>query len=164
MADSSIFQEPSPGNVLILAEREPHLLTAILTVASKEDPAWSSVHEACSRHMEVLVAQVIYKGSTTVGAVEALLILAEWTPHRLQESPTIGHGEEDRGAWMQIGVAIRLAYLQGLEQTGLCLGRPASRTHHFQRRRIAWAGRSFLLLPLFSFLFLFCFFSFLLRL
>ncbi|CAK7216595.1 hypothetical protein SCUCBS95973_002860 [Sporothrix curviconia] len=149
-----------------LAQTEPHLLTSILTVASKDDPAWHRVHEACASHMDTLVSRLISRGSTSVGAVEALLILAEWAPqqqhsfpqqqqqqHRQQQqqqqqqaspdaAPTlIGRGEEDQGAWMQIGVAIRLAYLQGLEQTGLLASAAhVTRSADFERKRIAWAA------------------------
>lgn len=89
--------------------------------------------------METLISKLIYKGSTTVGAVEALLILAEWAPQRLQEKPTIGRGEEDQGAWMQVGVAIRLGYLQRLEQTGLLQAKDP-KPDGFSRKQLAWAG------------------------
>ncbi|KAF7555695.1 hypothetical protein G7Z17_g2000 [Cylindrodendrum hubeiense] len=120
-------------------EKEEHLLTAILTVASKDDPAWAAVHEACSRHMESLMSKLIYTGSTTVGAVEAMLILAEWAPQHPQENAVIGCGKEDQGAWMLVGVAIRLGYLQRLEQTGLLLEKDVQ-SENFSRKRIAWAG------------------------
>ncbi|CAK7221844.1 hypothetical protein SBRCBS47491_004667 [Sporothrix bragantina] len=140
-----------------LAQAEPHLLTSILTVASKDDPAWHRVHEACASHMDSLVSRLISRGSSSVGAVEALLILAEWAPQRQQHSSStssamssssssdastfIGRGEEDQGAWMQIGVAIRLAYLQGLEQTGLLANAAHfTRSVDFERKRIAWAA------------------------
>ncbi|GKT48930.1 uncharacterized protein ColSpa_09111 [Colletotrichum spaethianum] len=90
--------------------------------------------------METLISKLIYKGSTTVGAVEALLILAQWAPQRLQEKPTVGRGEEDEGAWMQIGVAIRLGYLQSLEQTGLLSDKTSPSSETFRRKRIVWAA------------------------
>jgi len=95
--------------------------------------------------METLISGLIYRGSNTVGAVEALLILAEWAPQRLQEKPTIGRGEEDQGAWMQVGVAIRLGYLQRLEQTGLLQAKDP-KPDGFSRKQLAWAGKS----PLFD--------------
>jgi hypothetical protein len=127
-------------DVLRWVDKEPHLLTAVLTVASKDEPSWAAIHEACSRHMEALVSKLIYGGSNTVGAVEALLILAEWAPQRVQEKPTIGRGEEDQGAWMQVGVAIRLGYLQRLEQTGL-LQAKGPKPEGFSRKQLAWAGK-----------------------
>lgn len=126
-------------DVLQWVDTEPHLLTAVLTVASKDEPPWAGIHEACSKHMESLISKLIYGGSTTVGAVEALLILAEWAPQRLQEKPTIGRGEEDQGAWMQVGVAIRLGYLQRLEQTGLLQAKDP-KPDGFSRKQLAWAG------------------------
>lgn len=136
VADRRIF---GGSDILTLAKDEPHLLTSILTVASKDDPSWSRVHEACSNHMNNIISGLICRGSTAVGAVEALLILAEWAPRKLQDRPMIGRGEEDQGAWMQIGVAIRLAYLQGLEQTGLHRDK-SQWTEEFERKRIAWTG------------------------
>ncbi|GKT94976.1 C6 transcription factor [Colletotrichum tofieldiae] len=141
IADKCILGHTSAA-VSHLIESEPHLLTAIFTVASKDEPSLSRVHEACSRYMETLISKLIYKGSTTVGAVEALLILAQWAPQRLQEKPTVGRGEEDEGAWMQIGVAIRLGYLQSLEQTGLLSDKTSPSSETFRRKRIAWAGKT----------------------
>ncbi|KAK2052732.1 hypothetical protein LY76DRAFT_526070, partial [Colletotrichum caudatum] len=139
VADKCILNH-SPATISHQIESEPHLLTAIFTVTSKDEPSLSRVHEACSRYMETLISKLIYKGSTTVGAVEALLILAQWAPQRLQEKPTVGRGEEDEGAWMQIGVAIRLAYLQGLEQTGLLADKTSPSSETFRRKRIVWAA------------------------
>ncbi|KDN60519.1 putative fungal specific transcription factor domain-containing protein [Colletotrichum sublineola] len=139
VADKCILNH-SLATISHLIESEPHLLTAIFTVTSKDDPSLSRVHEACSRYMETLISKLIYKGSTTVGAVEALLILAQWAPQRLQEKPTVGRGEEDEGAWMQIGVAIRLGYLQSLEQTGLLADKTSPSSETFRRKRIVWAA------------------------
>lgn len=142
VADGRIFDG---RGIPSLAQAEPHLLTSILTVASKDDPAWHRVHEACASHMDCLVSRLTSRGSSSVGAVEALLVLAEWAPQRQQKqqhdtAPTlIGRGEEDQGAWMQIGVAIRLAYLQGLEQTGLANSQQM-RSVDFERKRVAWAA------------------------
>ncbi|KAF5603725.1 hypothetical protein FPCIR_1164 [Fusarium pseudocircinatum] len=125
--------------ILELIEHEPYLITAILTVATKDDPSWSRAHNACARHMETQISKLIYTGSTTVGAVEALLILAEWAPQPLEENLMIGCGKEDQGSWMLVGVAIRLAYLQNLEQTGL-VQRVEGAPDHLSRKRIAWAA------------------------
>ncbi|GKU18728.1 unnamed protein product [Fusarium langsethiae] len=120
-------------------EKEQYLITAILTVATKDDPSWSKAHSACARYMESQISKLIYTGSTTVGAVEALLILAEWAPQPLEENLMIGCGKEDQGSWMLVGVAIRLAYLQNLEQTGLTQ-RDEDSTQDLSRKRIAWAA------------------------
>ncbi|KAK1505651.1 fungal specific transcription factor domain-containing protein [Colletotrichum abscissum] len=141
VADKCILTH-TPATVSSLIDSEPHLVTAIFTVASKDEPSMTRVHEACSRYMETLISKLIYKGSTTVGAVEALLILAQWAPQRLQEKPTVGRGEEDEGAWMQIGVAIRLGYLQSLEQTGLLSDKTSPSSETFRRKRLVWAELS----------------------
>lgn len=117
-------------------------MTAILTVASKDEPTWQRAHEACSRHMESLLSPLIYGGVTTVGSVEALLILAEWAPQPPHELSIIGCGKEDYGAWMLVGVAIRLGYLQRLEQTGL-QAPGDSPSESYNRGKIAWAGKGF---------------------
>jgi len=127
-------------DISVLARDEPFLLSAVLTIASKNEPSASKAFAACSAHVEVLISNVIYCGSASVGAVEALLILAEWPPQRLQSKRSIGRGEEDQGAWMQVGCAIRLGYLQRLEQTGLFPGRLAD-SKNAHRKRLAWAGR-----------------------
>lgn len=93
--------------------------------------------------MESLLSPLIYGGVTTVGAVEALLILAEWAPQPPHEISSIGCGKEDYGAWMLVGVAIRLGYLQRLEQTGLH-DPPESPSESYSRKKIAWAGMSLL--------------------
>ncbi|KAH6657650.1 fungal-specific transcription factor [Truncatella angustata] len=126
-------------NVMKWTREEQHLLTAILAVATKDEPNWSRAHDACSQHMESLVTKLIYTGSTTVGAVEALLILAEWAPQSPQENAAIGCGKEDPGSWMLVGLAIRLGYLQKLEQTGLIQGQD-SESEHTSRQKIAWAA------------------------
>lgn len=138
VAFANIFEE---GPITEWAEKEPHLLTAILTVASKDDPSWFRVYDACSRHIESFMSTLIYAGSNSVGSVEALLILAEWAPQRPQENSAIGCGQEDHGAWMLVGLAIRLGYLQRLEQTAL-LPDDKKPSLEVSRKRVAWAGTS----------------------
>jgi hypothetical protein len=118
---------------------EPHLLTAILTVASKNELSFAALHAALSGHMESLISSLIYTGSISVGAVEALLILAEWAPRRLESTPTIGKGEEDQCAWMLVGCAIRLGYLQRLEQS--CLNQDKVQSDEVGRHRLVWSGK-----------------------
>lgn len=61
---------------------------------------WWHVHEACSAHMQQLMADLVYSGRGSVEAVEAMLILAEWVPRRPHSTPAVGRGEEDQAAWM----------------------------------------------------------------
>ncbi|TWU77753.1 hypothetical protein ED733_008599 [Metarhizium rileyi] len=136
VAYANIFGD---GPILQWAEKEPHLLTAILTVASQDDPTWFRVYDACSRHIETWLSTLIYAGSNSVGSVEALLILAEWAPQRPQENSSIGCGQEDHGAWMLVGLAIRLGYLQRLEQTAL-LPEDGEPSLEVSRKRVVWAA------------------------
>jgi len=126
-----------PKNIFSIAHEEPHLLTAILTIASKDDPEYSTIHSAVSDHMQRLVSALVYTGPADVEAVEALLILAEWAPQPYSFMAKVGRGEEDRGAWMQVGLAVRLGYLQGLDQTSREIQKGNGDT---KRRRLAWAG------------------------
>ncbi|KAG5972934.1 hypothetical protein E4U55_000691 [Claviceps digitariae] len=136
VAHAKIFETSS---TVEWAEKEPHLLTAVLTVASKDDPAWFRVYDACSRYIESFMSTLIYAGSTSIGSVEALLILAEWAPQRPQENSSIGCGQEDHGAWMLVGMAIRLGYLQKLEQAAL-LPDDGNISPEMSRKRVVWAA------------------------
>lgn len=75
------------SNLPTIAAKEPHLLAAILTVASKDESDWMTVHEACSAHMRHCIADLVYSGIGSVEAVEAMLILAEWVPRRPHSTP-----------------------------------------------------------------------------
>jgi hypothetical protein len=120
--------------------QEPYLMSAILTVASKDEPTHSRTHAACASHMESLICKLVFRGTKEIGSIEALLILAEWFPQRLQGAPTTGQGDENQGTWMQVGFAVRLGYLQGLEQTSLVEKEPW--TAELNRKRLVWAGKS----------------------
>ena len=76
-----------PQNLGAIADKEPHLLAAILTVASKDEKDWWQVHEVCSSHMQHLIADLVYSGCGSVEAVEAMLILAEWVPRKAHSTP-----------------------------------------------------------------------------
>ncbi|KAK3652757.1 hypothetical protein LTR56_005052 [Elasticomyces elasticus] len=126
-------------NLSIIAAKEPHLLTAILTVASKDEKMWWQWHETCSAHMMQLIAELVYSGGGTVEAVEAMLILAEWVPRRPHSTPTVGRGEEDQAAWMYVGTAIRLGYLLGIDRSGFRIEGEAQ-SADLNRKRLAWAA------------------------
>lgn len=98
------------------------------------------MYDACSRHIENFLSTLIYAGSTAIGSVEALLILAEWAPQRPQENSAIGCGQEDHGAWMLVGMAIRLGYLQRLEQAAL-VPDDGNLSQVMSRKRVVWAGK-----------------------
>ncbi|KAF2772560.1 hypothetical protein EJ03DRAFT_306921 [Teratosphaeria nubilosa] len=126
-------------NLPNMAASEPHQLAAILTVASKDEKDWWQVHEACSMHMQQLIAELVYSGGGNVEAVEAMLILAEWVPRRHLSSPTVGRGEEDGAAWMYVGTAIRLGYLLGIDRSGF-RAESEAQSAELNRKRLAWAA------------------------
>ena len=127
-------------NLKEIAKKEPHLLAAILTVASKDEKEWWTVHEICSTHMQLLVAELVYGGRGSVEAVEAMLILAEWIPRRPHATPSVGRGEEDMRAWMFVGTAIRLGYLLGIDRTGFRTENENETNADLNRKRLAWAA------------------------
>ncbi|KAK5168999.1 uncharacterized protein LTR77_006308 [Saxophila tyrrhenica] len=127
-------------NLREIAKKEPHLLAAILTVASKDEKEWWQIHEACSSHMQQLIAELVYGGHGSVEAVEAMLILAEWVPRRPHATPSVGRGEEDMRAWMFVGTAIRLGYLLGIDRTGFRTENEGETTADLNRKRLAWAA------------------------
>lgn len=128
-----------PINLPVIAVKEPHLLAAILTVASKDENEWLSIHEACSEHMRHKIADLVYSGIGSVEAVEAMLILAEWVPRRPHSTPAVGRGEEDQAAWMYVGTAVRLGYLLGIDRSGFRQERE-SQSADLNRKRLAWAA------------------------
>lgn len=73
-----------------LSRAEPHLFSAILTIASQEN---ERVHQACHDHMQQLVSSIVSGADANVEAVEALLLLSHWVSHRPQAHITVGRGE-----------------------------------------------------------------------
>jgi hypothetical protein len=116
-------------------------LTAILTVSTKDLSEDDGIYTACSVHMQKLISALVIGMKCEVEAVEALLILAEWTPHQQNAVPgSIGRGEEDRAAWMYVGMALRAGYYLGLDTTSFRNpGEP--RDEQFLRHRLVWAGK-----------------------
>ncbi|KAI6248148.1 hypothetical protein HI914_03754 [Erysiphe necator] len=98
-----------------MSRNEPHLFSAILTVASREN---DTVHQICYDHMQKLISMILGGADANIEAVQALLILSQWVSRSPQvNSSSIGKGEEDRVAWMYIGTALRIAYYIGLDRT-----------------------------------------------
>jgi hypothetical protein len=125
-----------------IALKEQHLLTAILTIASKDLIEEADTYSSCSNHMQKLISALVIGMKADVEAVEALLILAEWTPHQQNAFPgSIGRGEEDRAAWMYVGMALRVGYYLGIDSTSF-RSRFESKGDEFLRQRLAWTGRS----------------------
>ena len=127
-----------------MATQEPHLLTAIITVASRDLPQGEDVLRTCSSYMHQLISEIIAGKKCDVEAVEALLLLSEWEPQdSLSEGKEIGCGEEDRAAWMHVGLALRIGYFLGLDRTAIKHD-DEDKAAHFNRRRVTWAGEIFM--------------------
>lgn len=88
----------------------------------------------------------------SIGLVEGLLILAENIPrdsgtpskpsllrrkHRVAKDRSIVSGDENRQAWMFIGLAIRMAYALGLDQVSRSRN-DAIPDPMLERSRLAW--------------------------
>ncbi|KAK9365903.1 transcription factor [Lipomyces kononenkoae] len=120
------------------ATNAKHLLTAVLTIASKDLADKPEIHKHCSAYMRQLVSDIAAGAECGVEAVEALLLLAEWEPQGLQARvERVGRGEEDRAAWMKVGLAIRMAYFLGLDRTSF-RGNSAEDSEMEAHRRLAW--------------------------
>ncbi|PKY08601.1 hypothetical protein P168DRAFT_278170 [Aspergillus campestris IBT 28561] len=121
------------------AANEKHLLTAVLTIASKDLTARPEIHEYCSRYMHELISGIAAGANCDVEAVEALLLLAEWEPQGLRPGvERVGRGEEDRAAWMHVGLALRSGYFLGLDRTSF--RGDSGDTEVEARRRLAWTS------------------------
>jgi Fungal specific transcription factor domain len=122
------------------AANDKHLLTAVLTIASKDTVEDANVHLCCSRYMHDLISGIAAGHDCEVEAVEALLLLAEWEPQGLREQiESVGRGEEDRAAWMHVGMALRTGYFLGLDRTAF-RSEAAEETKNDGRKRLAWAS------------------------
>ncbi|OBT61479.1 hypothetical protein VE03_09349 [Pseudogymnoascus sp. 23342-1-I1] len=122
------------------AQNEPHLLTAMITVAAKDLPDDSKVFENCSKYMNQLVSELSVGKRCDVEAVEALLLLAEWEPQSaLSNVKEVGCGEEDLAAWMHVGLALRIGYYLRLDRTSF-KNDDEEKMVHYNRRRLAWAA------------------------
>jgi hypothetical protein len=121
------------------AKKEPHLLTAILVISSKDLINESHIYEACSKHMKGLVSSLAAGGQADVEAVEALLILAEWAPYTQRGSPKVGKGEEDTESWMHVGIALRMAYFLALDKYSFRFVDQSKDPNH-DRKRLLWTA------------------------
>ncbi|KAJ5774777.1 hypothetical protein N7457_009673 [Penicillium paradoxum] len=122
------------------ATNEKHLLTAVLTIASKDLVSQPEIHEYCSKYMHELISGIAAGAECDVEAIEALLLLAEWEPQGLRPRiERVGRGEEDRAAWMHVGLALRSGYFIGMDRTSF-RGESCGNQESEARRRLAWAS------------------------
>lgn len=129
-----------PSSLYETARYEPHLLTAMITVAAKDLCGGIDVLQICSTYMNQLISEIGGGKRCEIEAVEALLLLAEWEPQSsLSNIRDIGCGEEDLSAWMHVGLALRMGYFLRLDRTSF-KNNDEEKMIHFSRRRTAWAG------------------------
>lgn len=90
--------------------------------------------------MHDLISGIAAGHDCDVEAVEALLLLAEWEPQGLRNNiEAVGRGEEDRSAWMHVGIALRTGYFLGLDRTAF-RQESAEEAKVDARKRLAWAN------------------------
>jgi hypothetical protein len=129
------------SNLSRTAREEPHLLTAILVIASRDLADESSTFLICSEHMRALVSALAAGGSGSVETVEALLLLADWTPYTSRsDAGHVGRGEEDREAWMHVGMALRIGYYLGLDRYSFAVRGDDVKDPQWQRKRLVWTA------------------------
>lgn len=119
-----------------MSRNEPHLFSAILTVASRDNDA---LHQICYGHMQKLISMILAGADSSIEAVEALLLLSQWVSRPHTNSSSVGRGEEDRVAWMYIGTALRLAYYIGLDHTSFKEDNSRD-TLSYHRSQLVWAA------------------------
>ena len=128
-----------PASLDTFAVNDKHLLTAVLTIASKDLTDQANVHSCCSRYMHDLISGIAAGYDCEVEAVEALLLLSEWEPQGLRNRiESVGRGEEDRSAWMHVGIALRTGYFLGLDRTAF-RSEDHEEAKNDGRKRLAWA-------------------------
>lgn len=129
-----------PAQLNAFAVNEKHLLTAVLTIASKGLVDQPNIHSCCSRYMHDLISGIAAGHDCDVEAVEALILLAEWEPQGLRNRiEAVGRGEEDRSSWMHVGMALRTGYFLGLDRTSF-RSEDVEEAANDGRRRLAWAS------------------------
>jgi len=127
-----------PQNLPHVARCEPHLLTAILVIAAKDVSDEPHVFTACTEYMQALVSALAAGGPGGVEAIEALLLLAEWTPYTSRSNAShVGRGEEDREAWMSVGLALRIGYYLGLDKYSFPVA-DDGKDPEWKRKRLVW--------------------------
>ncbi|KAI3138431.1 transcriptional regulator family: Fungal Specific TF [Penicillium roqueforti] len=104
---------------------EPFLLTVLLTIASKDEPAYKDIHQHCWKYLKRHMLDILLATPSTlrVGSVEGLLLLSEWVPYMQLDTcsypnmfPRNLSAVEDNMAWSLIGQAVRHSYLLRLDK------------------------------------------------
>ncbi|OQV08499.1 Fungal specific transcription factor domain-containing protein [Cladophialophora immunda] len=132
-------------NINEVATNEPFLLTVIMTIASRFDPAWDEVHHHCWTYTKELLLDILLALPHThhVNSVEGLLLLSDWLPDVRLDYPssvrsTKGSFTEDGTAWSLVGQAVRHAYLLRLDRTSFREEFVGQTKDQIDRKRLAW--------------------------
>ncbi|KAL4938809.1 hypothetical protein BDV06DRAFT_200122 [Aspergillus oleicola] len=134
-----------PRNTPNIQRSDYFLLTAIITIASRDDPRHSLTHRYCWDHAQRLLVDVLLAQpwTQTSRTVEGLLLLAEWLPHiQVQETAseaTKNLFSEDRTAWSLVGLAVRHGYLQRLDQGAFRNSNSNISKERAEQNRLVWA-------------------------
>ncbi|KAF5016992.1 hypothetical protein F66182_11154 [Fusarium sp. NRRL 66182] len=142
LVHTSLF---TPENMEKLQKSDYFLLTAILTIASRDDPQQTLTHRYCWDHTQRLLIDVLlaHPWTQTPRTVEGLLLLAEWLPHiQIQETSSDSPKSlfsEDRTAWSLVGLAVRQGYLQRLDQGAFRNGDKSESKEQSEQNRLIWA-------------------------
>lgn len=136
----------SPRNIEQTATEEPFLLSAILMIATKTRTDLEAEHRCIWSHLQGMILAVALGSSATkcVGAIEALLLLAEWVPHAHFQQPAasrhrVRRGEdEDSAAWTLVGLAVRQGYLIHLDRYAFRGGEQRDSKSITDRNRLTW--------------------------
>lgn len=129
------------ANLSRTVREEQHLLTAILVIAARDLIDEPNTFASCTNHMRSLVSALAAGGPGNVEAVEALLLLAEWTPYTARsDAGHVGRGEEDREAWMHVGTALRVGYFLGLDKYSFHVRGDDVKDPQWQRKRLVWTA------------------------
>lgn len=131
-----------PSNLDRIATNETFLLTAIITISSKDDPVWAAVHRRCWEYMKELLLEVLLALPNThqVGLVEGLLLLSDWLPS-LQSAASSDPRRlfaEDATAWSLVGQAVRHFYLLRLDRTSFRGDVSSGDKRETDRKRLVW--------------------------
>ncbi|CVL08418.1 uncharacterized protein FMAN_05165 [Fusarium mangiferae] len=123
-----------PEHILDTIRNESFLLTSILIVSSKDRTDLGETHKSIWEYMKSLILKVVLgkKCVRKVGTVEGLLLMGEWTLHSQDQ---VDDGDE-ASAWSIVGLAVRLAYLLRLEDSGFNIDDAELESIH--RERLVW--------------------------
>lgn len=139
----------SPGNIDQTATEEPFLFSAILVIATKDKVDLEAKHRSIWAHLKRMILDVALGSSITkcVGAVEALLLLAEWVPHARFQRQAVGNDKsrklrrediEDSASWTLVNLAVRQSYLLHLDKYSFRGGEQGESKAVSDRSRLAW--------------------------